>query len=696
MVVLIAFFSLGMLSALNYAFQEDCSDFANSGWTVPEDGQVENWFLSTTTHAGGEAPELMLNWDPQFNGTARMVSPAIDLTGLTNVHVSFKHFVDWYQSSFSIGVATRSSETDSWTVAWQQTVSANVGPAVVDFALPADDISATFQFSFFFTGDSQLIDYWYMDDMAVYTYNNVDAAVNSIVSLDPQYTSGTSLTPQAVIANQGLSASTFNAICTINENGTQVYTNTVPVTLDAGATQTVSFSNFTIPTSNTYYEVVVTVAQDGDESTDNNEASTQFNTYDGDRQNVIVETVTGTWFAGCVGAAMGIEDLFAMDLPIAPIQYHVDGSNGQTDDYTNEDFYDRLNAYGVTTLPAAIFDGSIIQLGGSPTVNQYSVYRPLFDQRAAVKSPFSIEMIGGTNGTNYRGEVTVHKNAPLSPDYTYSLMFAVVETNIDYAWQTMDHLSFVCRGLYPTTSGSILSFTTSDDQTVRITVNPGTDWVIENCDFVGFVQCNETHEIMQGFRLPVGEMGDTYPAPGNLTATADGNVVTLTWDVLPDTAPLTGFKIYRNSAIIASPNDGTLRTFQDTPAQAGTYTYYIVANYNGYLSAHSLDAVVNTLDNGPSTNVPMVTKFDGNHPNPFNPVTTIEYSLKDVGKVSIQVFDARGRLVKTLVNDNQTPGSYKIDWNGTDNNNAKLGSGVYFTRMQAPNYNSIQKMIMLK
>ncbi len=86
----------------------------------------------------------------------------------------------------------------------------------------------------------------------------------------------------------------------------------------------------------------------------------------------------------------------------------------------------------------------------------------------------------------------------------------------------------------------------------------------------------------------------------------------------------------------------------------------------------------------------------GNYPNPFNPETTISYTVKNYGMVSIDVFNILGQKTKTLVNGNKAPGNYKIIWKGRNDDNKKVGSGIYFYRMRSGNYTSTKKMILLK
>ena len=107
-----------------------------------------------------------------------------------------------------------------------------------------------------------------------------------------------------------------------------------------------------------------------------------------------------------------------------------------------------------------------------------------------------------------------------------------------------------------------------------------------------------------------------------------------------------------------------------------------------------------TVEGGVSVDdpgVPVVaTALHGNYPNPFNPETTIAYSVKDAGAVSIEIYNAKGQLVKTLVNEHKATGNYSIVWNGRDNNNQAVSSGVYFYKMLAGKYSSTKKMILMK
>ena len=92
------------------------------------------------------------------------------------------------------------------------------------------------------------------------------------------------------------------------------------------------------------------------------------------------------------------------------------------------------------------------------------------------------------------------------------------------------------------------------------------------------------------------------------------------------------------------------------------------------------------------------TKFElsQNFPNPFNPSTEINFSLEKNQPVTLRIYDVKGELVKTLVNNLMSSGSHQIIWDGTNDKGMRQASGVYFYRLQSEANFSVKKMLMLK
>jgi len=85
-----------------------------------------------------------------------------------------------------------------------------------------------------------------------------------------------------------------------------------------------------------------------------------------------------------------------------------------------------------------------------------------------------------------------------------------------------------------------------------------------------------------------------------------------------------------------------------------------------------------------------------NFPNPFNPITTIEYSIPEDNFVSINIYNTDGQLIKVLHEDKATAGSHTLQWNGTNNLGESVGSGQYYYQVVSGDYIDTKKMVLLK
>jgi flagellar hook assembly protein FlgD len=85
-----------------------------------------------------------------------------------------------------------------------------------------------------------------------------------------------------------------------------------------------------------------------------------------------------------------------------------------------------------------------------------------------------------------------------------------------------------------------------------------------------------------------------------------------------------------------------------------------------------------------------------NYPNPFNSTTMIAYNVKKSGQVKLDIYNIKGQLVKTLISENKTAGTFSTAWNGTDNMNKAVTSGVYFLKMTIGNDQVTKKMVLVR
>ena len=95
-----------------------------------------------------------------------------------------------------------------------------------------------------------------------------------------------------------------------------------------------------------------------------------------------------------------------------------------------------------------------------------------------------------------------------------------------------------------------------------------------------------------------------------------------------------------------------------------------------------------------SKDITGIYRLNNAYPNPFNPVTTVNFSIPSSDFVNVKIYDIKGREIKTLVNDEMLPGDYSIQWNGKN-----LASGIYFIRMlcsRGNSFNQTKRVLMLK
>ena len=93
---------------------------------------------------------------------------------------------------------------------------------------------------------------------------------------------------------------------------------------------------------------------------------------------------------------------------------------------------------------------------------------------------------------------------------------------------------------------------------------------------------------------------------------------------------------------------------------------------------------------------PNVFSLHQNYPNPFNPTTLIKYDLAEDALVSISIYDVTGRMVKSLINMNQSTGYHSLRWNATNDIGESVSAGMYIYTIQAGQYRATKKMVLLK
>ncbi|MCF8266344.1 MAG: T9SS type A sorting domain-containing protein, partial [Melioribacteraceae bacterium] len=103
--------------------------------------------------------------------------------------------------------------------------------------------------------------------------------------------------------------------------------------------------------------------------------------------------------------------------------------------------------------------------------------------------------------------------------------------------------------------------------------------------------------------------------------------------------------------------------------------------------------IVTGVSDGNKNNLPTETKLLANYPNPFNPSTTISYTLNKSSFVKMNIYNSLGQLVRKLVSEENTAGSYSVIWDGKNNFGKEMSSGIYIVSMTGQNFNFSQKIM---
>ena len=206
--------------------------------------------------------------------------------------------------------------------------------------------------------------------------------------------------------------------------------------------------------------------------------------------------------------------------------------------------------------------------------------------------------------------------------------------------------------------------------------------------------------------LPFGSMrvmGNFWPGPTPVTflacrAEVSGGAVTLSWQVACD-VPATSFLVERASSaqgdyaalnVEVTRSNGTWFSCIDRDVVPGE-TYWYKVSLVGLDSRETYGPVEVRVER-----VPAAYALYQSYPNPFNPTCFIRFDVPHSGNVTLRVFDASGRVVRTVADRWMDSGSYTEAWDGRDDSAVDAPSGVYFYELAAPDFRSTRKAVMLR
>ncbi len=156
-----------------------------------------------------------------------------------------------------------------------------------------------------------------------------------------------------------------------------------------------------------------------------------------------------------------------------------------------------------------------------------------------------------------------------------------------------------------------------------------------------------------------------------------------------------------NSSIIAAANtaSGSEYSFTDVDVDFDNTYYYWLESVSLDNNVKLYGPVSITISRDKGDNVPDAEYTDmisAVYPNPFNPETNIDFSIKTTGNVTLEVYNLKGQRVKTLVDDSVEAGDHSVIWHGDTDSGNSAATGVYFIKLRTNEYQQTKKVMMIK
>ena len=527
-----------------------------SGWSVVGAG-TNNWSISATDNAGGQANELHLNWSPQFSGISRFVSPVIDLSGVNSVVISFKHMLDYYESNATLGIATTSNGGSTWNQAWSQPFTTDALGTITQQINTADVGSANFQFCIFYSGSSYNYDHWYFDDIKVFTLENLDVAVTSTTMPDIQGIGN--LTVNLGVMNYG-STQVTSIKAAYEVNGMEPVEQTFTVNLGSLATTSLNFTQPIALENPGGYTVTMRVLQVNGQEDDIAENNMLVKAVSVPLDNVqripMIEHFSSSTCPPCV-AVNNSMNTFCNNNPgrFTYTKYQMNWP-GNGDPYYTAEGGVRRTYYGVSAVPFIELDGAS---------NSGSVNQNVFNQHANQPGYFDVRGSFTTDGNTIHVIADVMPYVDIEARVYVSVNEKVTTGNVGTNGETSFHHVFM--KMLPNAEGTTFAFTAAEMQRLEFTQNLSGTNVEEMSDLeVSIWVQNYGSKYVYNSHFAY-EYTDIHPYPvENLTLTADDNNMTATWNAPTEGNP-TGYKVYVNGEVVEENTTATTYSFEGNPDQ---------------------------------------------------------------------------------------------------------------------------------
>ncbi len=637
------------------------------GWSIMGEG-ISNWSVSTSNNAGGSANEMKLEYRPAFTGISRLVTPAVDLSGVSNVVFTFNHYLDNYSDTHILGIATSSDNGTTWNEAWSEVYSDNGLYSVAQNISTEDIGQSNVMFCIFYSGSSYFINNWYFDDIKIFSQENLDIALSSI---DTDAIIGVGdINVDFKVYNYGVTP-----ITSIEANyqfeGFDMITENFEVNIASLESQSLSFEIPQKLDPGTYPLTINIILVNGleDDNISNNTLTKTIAISYGTTQKIpMIEHFSSSTCGPCVSTNISMLTLTNNNPgKFSYTKYPMNWPGSGDPYYTNEGAIRRYY-YGVMAVPQTFIDG-IDQ--GTTAVSQ-----DVFDVQYNTPAYADIRGAFTVDGSVITIIVDIMSYIDMNNVTAFvSVNEKTTHDNVGSNGETEFH--HIMMKMLPDAQGSTVSINGGDYTRLEFTYDMSTTNVeeMDDLEVSVWLQDYAIKEIYNSHFL-YEYTEHPYPVQNLQMTENDNNTMTISWDS-PESGNPVGYNVYLNSELVA---EGITELEYTFPSESGIfYIAEISAIYGeNVTSVRSVTGLLNTL----SIEDNIIENHCSIYPNPANNHVNI---VNNTEIRFISIFNCVGVLVDRI----------QVRGNNIELNTSKYDTGVYFMNIvNANGYSSSKKLVI--
>ncbi|MBQ8760200.1 MAG: T9SS type A sorting domain-containing protein [Bacteroidales bacterium] len=653
-----AMFAQTRASFINESF--DGSEFPE-GWTIAGSGS-NSWSIEASTNAGGSPNELMLYYNPSFNGISRVVMNPVDLTGVDDVVVSFRHYLDNYSYSSIIGIATSSDGGTTWNTGWQQEYSMTGGAFINETITTPDMGKDNVLFCLFFEGDSYNITRWCFDDFDIFSQEELDLKV---VSIDiPEIIPADETEIYFTVQNVGKTSINLFDV-EVNVSG---WDEPVVATIDQALVpfekRQISFSNFSNVTllanpQDSYYHISVEIVNvDGvadDDATNNKVEKNVFAAWGDTQRTTMIEHFTSSTCGPCVAVNYTMNQLTNANPGKYTYTKYQMSWPSPGDPYYTEEGNTRRKFYGCDAVPTVFFNGSYVSA---------TIVQEMLDIENSAPAYVNIRGAFNVEGNTINVIADIMSYVKLENVSAYiSVNEKVTTGNVGNNGETEFH--HVMMKMLENADGNTISIEPGKYQRLEFSYDMSSTNVEEMSDLeVAIWVQNPNNKEVFNSKFAYENTEHRHPVRNLVETTSAKGTRTFSWDA-PEQGTPTGYKVYVDGTLAAGNTTETSVSY-DTGKQV--VLVEVIALYEG--GKTSVGVVekfnkedVNTTENEMTSNVSI-------YPNPAKDVVKIS-AIEGQASV-VRIYNVMGMMVDEV----------EVNSDNMEINISDYTPGIYFFNVE--------------